>query len=155
MRFAVNSVPAGSRQFLVTVLDRRAWRFAAVGIANTTLGLALIFGCKAFLGVGDVAANLVGYAIALLMGFALNKHWTFEHRGDTAHAMGRYLLVLVAAYAANLGTVLFAIDLMHLGGYWAQALGVVPYAATGYLGSRFFAFAKTGSARRWWRGIAP
>lgn len=128
----------------LALMDFRLRRFAVVGVANTVFGLALIFACKALLGFGDLAANFTGYALALLAGFALNKRWTFGHRGDTAGALGRYLLVLAAAYLANLGVTLYAIDVMHVGSYWAQAMGVVPYAITGYLGSRLFAFAARG-----------
>lgn len=128
--------------FLITTLDFRAWRFAVVGLANTAIGLTVIFACKALLGLGDLEANLIGYSAALILGFALNKRWTFEHRGKTSEALGRYLLVLAAAYLSNLTLVLFAIEVMGVGSYWAQAFGVVPYAMTGYLGSRFFAFAK-------------
>lgn len=122
------------------LLDRRVRRFAAVGVANTALGLALIFAGKAILGLGDVTANFGGYAIALLAGFALNKRWTFEHRGGTAAALGRYVSVLLAAYVANLSVTVWAIDALHVDSYWAQAAGVVPYALLGYLGCRFFAF---------------
>lgn len=129
---------------MIALVDFRARRFAIVGAANTVLGLALIFACKALLGFGDAAANFTGYALALLAGFALNKRWTFGHRGDTASAFGRYLLVLAAAYLANLCVTLFSIDVLHVGSYWAQAIGVVPYAIIGYLGSRLFAFAACG-----------
>jgi len=122
------------------ILDHRLARFVAVGLANTLFGLAIIFASKALLGLGDVASNFIGYAIGILMGFVVNKRWTFEHRGGAASAFGRYLLVLAVAYAANLATTLCAIDVLHLDPYLAQAAGVLPYALTGYLGGRLFAF---------------
>lgn len=122
------------------MLDFRLARFVIVGLANTFIGLSVIFACKALLGMGDVLANLLGYGVAVLLGFALNKRWTFEHAGDPAGAFVRYLAVLVLAYAANLSVTLYAIDVLHLNSYIAQALGIVPYALTGYLGGRWFAF---------------
>jgi putative flippase GtrA len=123
------------------MLDIRLARFVVVGLANTFVGLSVIFAGKAWLGMDDVRANLLGYGVAVLLGFALNKRWTFEHTGDAAGAFMRYLLVLLLAYAANLATTLYAIEVLHLDSYLAQALGVAPYAITGYLGSRWFAFA--------------
>ena len=125
----------------MAIFDFRLGRFVVVGFANTLVGLSVIFAGKALLAMGDVQANLLGYGVAVLLGFALNKKWTFEHSGAYAKAFGRYLLVLVVAYAANLVTTLYAIDILHLNSYIAQALGVVPYALTGYLGGRLFAFA--------------
>jgi len=125
------------------VIDVRLAKFAAVGAANTLAGLSIIYACKGLLGLSDLASNLVGYGLAMMLGFTLNKRWTFQHAGATLPALSRYLLVLALAYAANLITVLYAIDVLHVNGYLAQALGILPYAATGYVGSRLFAFGGT------------
>jgi putative flippase GtrA len=126
---------------IAPLLDFRLGRFAAVGASNTCVGLSVIFACKGWLGLGDVTANAIGYGVALLLGFALNREWTFEHRGKPAMAFLRYCLVLALAYAANLAATLFAIHVVHLDSYVAQVVGIIPYALVGYLGARLFAFA--------------
>lgn len=125
------------------MIDFRLARFALVGLANTAVGLAVIVGCKALLGMTDAPANFTGYAIALLLGFTLNQRWTFGYAGNAQSAFARYLLVLGCAYLANLATVMAAIDWLHLNSYLAQAAGIVPYTVTSYLGSRLFAFPAT------------
>jgi putative flippase GtrA len=129
------------------LLDFRLGRFAAVGVSNTCIGLSVIFACKAWLGLGDVAANAAGYGIAVLLGFMLNRQWTFAHTGHRARAFVRYLIVLAFAYAANLAATLCAIDVLHFDSYLAQAAGIVPYALAGYLGARLFAFRSAPSGR--------
>jgi putative flippase GtrA len=129
------------------MFDFRLARFVIVGLANTFTGLSIIFACKGLLSMGDIESNLVGYGIGIVQSFLLNKRWTFEHTGTCASAFVRYLAVLLLAYAANLATTLCAIDILHLNSYIAQALGVVPYALTGYLGGRWFAFAAAQPAR--------
>ena len=125
------------------MIDFRLARFALVGLANTAFGLSVIFGCKALLGLADAPANFIGYATALLLGFALNRRWTFGHMGDVRAAFARYLLVLGCAYLANLATVIVAIDWLQMNSYLAQAVGIVPYTVTSYVGSRLFAFRAT------------
>lgn len=122
------------------MIDFRLARFAVVGIANTATGLAVIFACKALLGMADAPANFTGYATGLLLGFGLNRRWTFGHSGDAGTAFARYLLVLCLAYLANLATVMGAIDLLRLDSYLAQAAGIVPYTLVTYVGARLFAF---------------
>lgn len=122
------------------MLDAHLARFVVVGLANTSTGLVIIFACKALLGMGDIASNLLGYGVGILLGFLLNKRWTFEDVGGVGPTFARYLAVLALAYIANLATTLYAIDVLHLNSYLAQAAGIVPYTMAGYLGSRCFVF---------------
>lgn len=124
------------------MLDFRFYRFLIVGLANTFTGLLIIYSCKWLLEMGDVSANMVGYGIGMLLGFLLNKLWTFSHIGRLWVALLRYLVVIACAYIFNLTTVLYAIGDLHLNSYLAQALGVIPYTAISYFGSRYFAFKK-------------
>lgn len=123
------------------MLDVHLVRYTAVGAANTLIGLSVIFAAKALLGLDDLAANLLGYAVGIAFGFVVNRAWTFGHTGDAGGALLRYCAVLMVAYSANLLTVLFAIDTLGMDGYAAQVLGVVPYFVVGYVGSRTLAFA--------------
>ncbi len=125
-----------------------AIRFLLVGVANTAAGLLVIYGGKYFLRLPDVAANLLGYAVGIGLSFSLNKRWSFEHRGPVLPALARFLVVIGAAYAANLVVVLGSIHALRVDSYAAHALGVVPYMLVGYLGSRYFAFADRGDGAR-------
>lgn len=121
--------------------ENRLARFITVGLTNTATGLLVIFACKSALGMNDIAANLAGYGVGIVMGFLLNRHWTFGYGTDKQIAtFARYLAVLCVAYAANLMTTLQAINLLQLNSYLAQAAGVVPYTVIGYLGNRYFVF---------------
>ena len=120
---------------------RASWaRFGIVGIANTILGLGIIYTLKASLGLNDAAANLIGYATAMMAGFLLNRRWTFGHRGNAYGAFARYLGVLACAYLANLATVMALIAWLSIDGYLAQAMGIIPYTLTSYAGARWIAF---------------
>lgn len=123
--------------------EHRLLQFSTVGLGNSLVGLLVIFACKELFNFSDVAANVSGYSIGILLGFLMNKRWTFRYAGDAGAAFARYLLVLFVAYAVNLAIVIYVIDVLTLNSYLAQATGIAPYAATGYLGSRYFAFAST------------
>jgi putative flippase GtrA len=115
-------------------------KFLLVGVANTAVGLAVIWSAKLFFGADDVAANGAGYAIGLTMSFLLNKRWTFSFRGDGRAALLRFAVVFGVAYSANLCTVVVLIKLTGLDPFWCQALGIIPYSSLFYLGSRRYAF---------------
>jgi len=53
----------------------------------------------------------------------------------------RFAMVTAVAYVANLATVVLLERVVQVDPYIAQACGLFPYLAVGYLGSRFFVFA--------------
>lgn len=117
-----------------------ALRFLLVGIVNTLVGLTFIFAAKGIFGMGDIAANALGYGIGLLTSFSLNRSWTFRHNGPVVRAIVAFLMVQAVAYSLNLACVLGMIE-YGIYSYLAQALGMPPYIVISYLGSRYFAFA--------------
>jgi putative flippase GtrA len=121
----------------------RPLRFGVVGLLNTVLGLAIIFAAKAFLGFGDLAANLLGYGLGLVCSFLLNRHWTFRHEGRALGALGafgRFGIAFAVAYVVNLVTVFGLRDAMAVNSYLAQAGGVIPYTIAFYLLSAYYVF---------------
>ncbi|MDQ3774828.1 MAG: GtrA family protein [Pseudomonadota bacterium] len=119
-------------------------RFLGVGAVNTLIGLGVIYACKRLLGFGDVLANVSGYAVGLTIGFMLNRHWTFGRTGNVRVAALRFLAVFGIAYSVNLLCVLLAIRAAGLDDYVSQAIGILPYTAIFYLGSRLYAFRSGG-----------
>jgi putative flippase GtrA len=119
---------------------KRPIRFVIVGVLNSLVGLAIIYGCKYFLGMGDMAANIVGYAVGLTVSFVLNSAWTFEYRGPKLAAAGRFLGVFAISYVVNLATVMGLIHLAGVNSYLAQAAGMPVYTICFYLLSRAYAF---------------
>jgi hypothetical protein len=65
-------------------------RLLSVGAVNTLVGLGVIYACKRLLVFGDILANASGYAVGVTIAFMLNRHWTFEHRGNLRVAVLRF-----------------------------------------------------------------
>lgn len=132
-----------SNQTRPLLLDYHFFRFLIVGFANTVVGLLIIYSCKWLFNMGDIISNFVGYSAGMILGFILNKHWTFKYKGENTLVFVRYIVVLITAYLINLATVIYTINYLSLNSYVAQALGVVPYTLISYLGSHFFVFHKS------------
>ncbi len=121
-------------------ISRELFRYLSVGVANMVVGLSTIYLCMSALHAGDLGSNVLGYCAGVICSFVLNRRWTFASTGDWLPQLGRFLLVLGIAYAANIITVLALIDRFGANRYLAQALGTIPYTVIGYVGSRVFAF---------------
>lgn len=126
------------------MIDAKLLRFLMVGVANTMLGLGVIWFSMYVLGLGIVSANAIGYGCGIVLSFFLNRNWTFNHSGSQMPALLRFLAVTAVAYGTNLVVV---VNVRHLGinGYMSQLSGAPFYTAVGYLGSRLFAFRDTAS----------
>lgn len=125
-------------------------RFALVGLSNTVVGFAAIWFALRRLGVCDVAANALGYAVGFAWGFLLNRSWTFGHRGRLDAGFIKYALVCVAAYAANLAVLMLVAGRLGSGSLMAQALGIATYSTLAYLGARHWAFPVSRDGSRSW-----
>jgi len=115
-------------------------RFVLTGIANTAIGLTIIFTAKGVLGLDDFIANLSGYSIGLLSSFFLNRKWTFQHDGRISHSAMRFASAFIFSYITNLITVYWLRDSIGLNAYLAQALGTVPYTLIFFLACRYYVF---------------
>ena len=123
-----------------SLFDLSFVRFLVVGLANTLIGLSIIYAGKWLIGWNDVVANMVGYSLGLILSFILNKRWSFRYIGSHGPAMFRFVLVIAVAYTLNLCMTLATISIFDVNSYLAQALGVAPYTIITYLGSRYYVF---------------
>jgi putative flippase GtrA len=129
------------------LLTRRGLTSSGVRAPDTAVGLTVIFLVKWLTGLGDVVANVAGYAVGLTVSFVLNRRWTFRFEGHALSALLRFVFVFAAAYAGNLLTVLFLIGVLGVTSNLAQTLGIPPYTLLFYAGSRCYAFARVRNTR--------
>lgn len=120
-------------------------RFGGVGLVNTALSLtviALVLGA----GAGDLAANVVGYAVGLAFSFFGNRVWTFRRSGPVAarEVIG-FLLAFALAYGINLVVLLSLRAADQLSGILLQIPGMVAYSGVFFLVCRWF-LVRGGSA---------
>ena len=115
-------------------------RFCAVGLLNTTVGLAVIFLLMRVGGMNYIAANLVGYIVGFLISFVLNRNWTFEHKGPILNAALQWTLVVSLAYLVNLSIVITCHQYMGINAYVSQLFGVAAYTILTFVSGRLFVF---------------
>ncbi|MGE4432096.1 MAG: GtrA family protein [Sphingobium sp.] len=127
-------------------------KFGLVGLLNTAIGFSIIMVALA-VGIGDYAANALGYGAGLTISYVLNRHWTFAVRGPVSPTeILRFIAAFVIAYAANLlvlavcrGAGLIEQPLVHLA-------GLALYSMLFYCLTRFCVF---GVAPRHWPSTTP
>lgn len=122
---------------------RQLLRYGAVGVINTGLGYAVIFGCMYLLELGAVTSNVVGYATGLLVSFILNRTFTFRSTGAPRAELVRFVAIFALAYAANLIALLVLARRLDVHEGVAQLIAGVVYFGLSYLLNKYYVFRRS------------
>lgn len=114
-------------------------KFLSVGALNTILGLSTIYFLMYFWGAGPFISNVVGYIFGIVVGYHLNRAWTFRSPQLKKGLFSNYALVAAGSYFVNLSVVFLSISL-SVDPYLAQLMGIASYTVLAYLGNTYFVF---------------
>jgi putative flippase GtrA len=118
-------------------------RFGGAGLITTAVGLALILALDVGLGVDRRLANAAGYLVGAGLGLLLQKTFVFRQTTPVRGATGRYVAVMVFAFALNQAVLTLAglaLPQDRLGHTLAQLLAMGTYTATQFALFRFWVF---------------
>jgi putative flippase GtrA len=115
-------------------------RFLVVGLINTGLGLATIAVALKVLGGQPYIANGLGYAVGILLGYEINRRWTFGSSRSAVITAPKYLLVFAVSYAINLLVLMLALRQPDVHPLLAQGAAILAYSVVFYLLCRYVVF---------------
>ena len=105
----------------MSTLFPKVMRFAAVGVIATLTHVA-VFTLAVEVGrIEAVAANALAFSVAVLVGYALNRRWTFAASGGVATQLSRYVAASLFGLAVN-SAIMFVV--VH-GLQWSPYVGLV------------------------------
>lgn len=131
---------------LLALFDRKMWKFLLVGVLNTLVGDGLSFLLINLTAIGMWWATALPCALASVMSYFLNKHFTFQNTEKGLRPVLRFALNIAVCYLLAYG---IAIPLMQwaltaadpaLRDNVAKVTGMVLFTGFNYLGQRLFAF---------------
>jgi len=115
-------------------------RFLLVGVLNTCLGYTIIFSSMYLLGLSPILSNALGYLIALLISFILNRTFTFKSRGRSSSELLRFLAVFAVAYCVNLAVLYELLNSSFTHEAVSQIIAGVVYVVLSYVMNKFLVF---------------
>ena len=131
---------------LLALFDVKMWKFLLVGLLNTLVGDGLSFLLINLTDMGIWLATALPMALASVMSYFLNKHFTFKNTETGWRPAVRFALNIAMCYVVAYG---IAIPLMQwalstadpaLRDNVAKLTGMVLFTGCNYLGQRLFAF---------------
>lgn len=135
MKLSLNKrMPQGVRQFL---------QFIMVGAINTLLNYAVFLLLFKEASVHYLVAGASGFFSGALLGYILNRTWTFQSKVPALTGAFKYLLVQCVCLAAHLATQASVIHLLAVPVVWSQLAGIMVTTFLNFFLSRKWVFART------------
>ena len=85
------------------IIDKKLLKFILVGIVNTLVGTAIMFGLYNMAGCSYWVSSAANYVIGSILSYVLNKKFTFRHRGRIAQSALRFTGNIAVCYLLAYG----------------------------------------------------
>lgn len=115
-------------------------RYLLVGLLNTGVGYAIIFGCMYGLGLSPVLSNALGYGCGMIISYRLNRRFTFRATQTGPGTAVKFVVVNGIAYLANLLALVLLIEQFNVHEGVSQVLASAIYVITAFLMNKHFVF---------------
>ena len=120
-------------------------RFALVGAVGFIVNVAVYAVCVHPLGIEYHIAAGIAWFVAVINNFVLNRHWTFDARGDAAHRQAvRFLLVSLVAFGFTQLSLTVLVEAAGMAKVPAEALAVAASTPLNFLGNKLWSFRARG-----------
>ena len=131
---------------LRALFDAKLWKFLLVGVVNTLVGTAIMFGLYNIAGCSYWVASAANYVLTSILSFFLNKYFTLRSRERSVGQVVRFAANIAVCYLIAYGAAkplclrLLANASVSTRDNVALLVGMVFFTGLNYLGQRFFAF---------------
>ena len=128
------------------IIDKKLLKFILVGIINTLVGTAIMFGLYNLAGCSYWVSSAANYVIGSILSYVLNKKFTFRHRGQIAQSALRFTGNIAACYLLAYEIAKPAVRAILTGATQqvqeniAMLAGMILFTGFNYLGQRYFVF---------------
>lgn len=132
------------------ILNFEPVRFIIIGIINTIVGTAIMFGLYNLAGCSYWLSSAANYIFASILSYVLNRKYTFRYSGKTVGSFVRFAANIAVCYLIAYGAAkpfisyLFEDASVRLKENTAMLTGMVIFTVLNYAGQRFFVFGDSG-----------
>lgn len=128
------------------LIDRKFAKFLLIGVINTLVGTAIMFGLYNLVHCTYWVSSAVSYILTSILSFFLNKYFTFGSREKSVGEVVRFAVNIAVCYLLAYG-IAKPLCVEALAGASpavrdnvSMFVGMCLFTVFNYLGQRFFAF---------------
>lgn len=126
--------------------DAKLIKFVIVGVINTVVGMAIMFGLYNLAGCSYWMSSAANYILTSILSYFLNKTFTFGNKGGVGSTALRFALNIAVCYLLAYGIAkptvgwLLSGTSVSLRDNCSMFTGMILFTGFNYIGQRFFAF---------------
>ena len=117
----------------------RFLRFGVVGVINTLAHVAVFAACIELARIEPVTANAIAFGVAVLVGYALNRGWTFAYHAEHGR-LWRYVVGALIGLGCNSAIMYVAVHRMQWSPYIGLAIALVVVPPLSFALNQFWVF---------------
>lgn len=131
---------------LLSLFDAKLLRFLIVGVVNTLVGSAIMFGLYNLAHCSYWFSSAANYVLTSILSFFLNKYFTFRNKEQSLSQVLRFVVNIAVCYGLAYGIAkplcraLLAGASVSVRDNVSMLVGMVLFTGLNYLGQRLFAF---------------
>ncbi|SEO62735.1 GtrA family protein [Pseudomonas zeae] len=120
----------------------QALKYIFAGVANTAIGYGVFLLLVTFFDMNPSYANAIGYVIALIAAFVLNKTFVFNQSTTDRSTIPKFIVAFSISFAINQLVLLAGYRWLGIDAEIAQIFAMISYTIAFYLLNKKFVFNK-------------
>ena len=131
---------------ILSLIDAKLLRFLIVGVINTLVGMAIMFGLYNLAHCSYWVSSAANYILTSILSFFLNKYFTFRNKEQSLAQVLRFVVNIAVCYGVAYGVAkplcraMLANASVSVRDNVSMLVGMVLFTGLNYLGQRLFAF---------------
>lgn len=118
------------------------FRFIIVGSISTIINYSSFYSFYVLLEINYVISSAGGYIIGLVIGFSINKNWTFGVGGLYRRFILTYLIIYILSLLIGILFIIFLVEELEIMPEIANILVIGVITISNFVGVKFFVFKK-------------
>jgi putative flippase GtrA len=122
-------------------LTKKVMKFGVVGGITTMLSYGIYILLSEVLGMNYLVAQVISYLMGLVVGFFMNRNWTFSsHLEEDEKYFSRYLMVYLVSLGLSNAFLWVLVDNGIFESWFANILATGLSTATNFIGTNYIVF---------------
>ena len=115
-------------------------KFGLIGVINTIFCVCFILFFMLWLEFNPYISNIIGYSVAVLNSYVLNKVWTFSSKIPARATLPKFIFIFFLCYALQFIFLHICLHEFKMDNNLSQLLAMAIYTISSFLGHKLYSF---------------